>query len=179
MVDARHGRDATARRRLNAVLDGRRPCRTTAIEITSWLLEADLTARIEPTRAHHAVVRALELAAPLRAVRQVASAPPRVRGLLVHGKGRFGHHDEFVGEVLAASHQADDALDHYPRGQTLTARELEVLRDLQSLQSVDEIAESQAVSVNTVKTHLKALYRKFEVGSRREAVERGRELGLL
>jgi LuxR family maltose regulon positive regulatory protein len=35
------------------------------------------------------------------------------------------------------------------------------------------------VSVNTVKTHLKSLYRKLGVASRREAVLRGRALELL
>jgi LuxR family transcriptional regulator, maltose regulon positive regulatory protein len=35
------------------------------------------------------------------------------------------------------------------------------------------------VSVNTVKTHLKAIYRKLDVPGRREAVVRARELGLM
>jgi LuxR family maltose regulon positive regulatory protein len=36
-----------------------------------------------------------------------------------------------------------------------------------------------SVSVNTVKTHLKSLYRKLGVDRRREAVLRGRQLELL
>ena len=43
----------------------------------------------------------------------------------------------------------------------------------------EEIARDFYVSVNTVKAHLKALYRKLSVGSRREAVRRGRELRLI
>ena len=35
------------------------------------------------------------------------------------------------------------------------------------------------VSVNTVKTHLKHIYRKLDVSERRDAVRRGRELRLL
>ena len=35
------------------------------------------------------------------------------------------------------------------------------------------------ISVNTVKAHLKSLYRKLDVPSRREAVHRARDLGLL
>jgi LuxR family maltose regulon positive regulatory protein len=42
-----------------------------------------------------------------------------------------------------------------------------------------EIAEGMHLSVNTVKTHLKAVYRKLGVEGRREAVLRGRELELL
>jgi LuxR family maltose regulon positive regulatory protein len=64
-------------------------------------------------------------------------------------------------------------------GDTLTSRELSVLRDLPSLLSLEEIAEAHVVSVNTVKTHLKAVYRKLGVNDRRSAVDRARELGLL
>jgi LuxR family transcriptional regulator, maltose regulon positive regulatory protein len=42
-----------------------------------------------------------------------------------------------------------------------------------------EIAAELSVSVNTVKTHLKAIYRKLDVAHRREAVVRARELGLM
>jgi len=35
------------------------------------------------------------------------------------------------------------------------------------------------MSVNTVKCHLKAIYRKLDAADRRRAVERGRELGLM
>lgn len=46
------------------------------------------------------------------------------------------------------------------------------------MQSNEEIAGDFYISVNTVKAHLKALYRKLSVGTRREAVRRGRELSL-
>jgi LuxR family transcriptional regulator, maltose regulon positive regulatory protein len=38
------------------------------------------------------------------------------------------------------------------------------------MQSNEEIAGDFYISVNTVKAHLKALYRKLSVGTRREAV---------
>jgi LuxR family transcriptional regulator, maltose regulon positive regulatory protein len=40
------------------------------------------------------------------------------------------------------------------------------------------MAEEMYVSVNTIKAHLKSLYRKLEVSSRRAAVRRARELNL-
>ena len=59
------------------------------------------------------------------------------------------------------------------------ARELTVLRFLQSVLSNEEIASKMFVSVNTVKTHVRNIYRKLGVGRRREAVRRARELQLL
>jgi LuxR family transcriptional regulator, maltose regulon positive regulatory protein len=54
-----------------------------------------------------------------------------------------------------------------------------VLRFLPTLMSNAEIASEMFVSVNTVKTHLKHIYRKLDVSERRDAVRRGRELHLL
>ena len=42
-----------------------------------------------------------------------------------------------------------------------------------------EIGEALHISRNTVKGHLKAIYRKLEVSGRSDAVERARRLGLL
>ena len=61
----------------------------------------------------------------------------------------------------------------------LSEREAAVLRFLPTMMSNQEIASELFVSVNTVKTHLKAIYRKLDVADRREAVRRARELELL
>ena len=61
----------------------------------------------------------------------------------------------------------------------LTASELAVLRLLRSHLTNQEIAEALFLSVNTVKTHLRSVYRKLGVQSRREAVDSGRRLQLL
>ena len=61
----------------------------------------------------------------------------------------------------------------------LSERELTVLRFLPTMMSNAEIAGEMFVSVNTVKTHLKHIYRKLDVSERRDAVRRGRELRLL
>jgi LuxR family maltose regulon positive regulatory protein len=55
----------------------------------------------------------------------------------------------------------------------LTDRELAVLQLLPSMMSNEQIARELFVSVNTVKVHLKSLYRKLGVTSRREAVIAG------
>jgi LuxR family maltose regulon positive regulatory protein len=64
-------------------------------------------------------------------------------------------------------------------GEELTAREQAVLSLLTSGLSAREIGDELGVSRNTVKTHTKSLYRKLGATGRREAVARGRQLGLL
>nr|WP_253900603.1 LuxR C-terminal-related transcriptional regulator [Mycobacterium asiaticum] len=61
----------------------------------------------------------------------------------------------------------------------LTPKELEVLRLLATRLSRREIGERLYVSLNTVKTHQRAVYRKLRVEHRGAAVSRARELGLL
>ncbi|MEV7285603.1 LuxR C-terminal-related transcriptional regulator [Streptomyces sp. NPDC093252] len=68
--------------------------------------------------------------------------------------------------------------DSPPVGE-LSEREREVLRRLAGMMSTQEIAADLCVSVNTVKTHLKGVYRKLAVNRRNDAVRRARELGLL
>ncbi|MDQ0931514.1 LuxR family maltose regulon positive regulatory protein [Streptomyces turgidiscabies] len=61
----------------------------------------------------------------------------------------------------------------------LSGREQDVLERLARMMSTEEIAADLYVSVNTVKTHLKSVYRKLAVSRRGEAVRRARELRLL
>ena len=61
----------------------------------------------------------------------------------------------------------------------LTDRELEVLRWLATGATNHAIAGRLDLSPNTVKTHLKRLFEKLEVGTRTAAVARARELDLL
>ncbi|MET9504092.1 LuxR C-terminal-related transcriptional regulator [Streptomyces sp. NPDC006622] len=61
----------------------------------------------------------------------------------------------------------------------LSGREREVLGRLARMRSTEEIAADLYVSVNTVKTHLKSVYRKLAVNRRNDAVRRARDLGLL
>jgi LuxR family transcriptional regulator, maltose regulon positive regulatory protein len=61
----------------------------------------------------------------------------------------------------------------------LTQRELTILRFLATSMSTMEIADELCLSVNTVKTHLAAIYRKLPASRRRDAVLRARELELI
>ena len=68
---------------------------------------------------------------------------------------------------------AGELVDH------LTEREQIILRYLDSRLPVKDIAAECFVSRNTVRTHVKAIYRKLGVSSRPEAVAQGRQLHLL
>ena len=60
--------------------------------------------------------------------------------------------------------------------EALTERELEVLRMLPSRLTLREIADELFISINTLKFHLKVIYRKLGCNSRAEAAETARAL---
>ena len=61
----------------------------------------------------------------------------------------------------------------------LSERELEVLRLLTTHLSSTEITEDLFISANTVRSHIKSIYGKLNVHSRKDAIQRAQELGLL
>lgn len=61
----------------------------------------------------------------------------------------------------------------------LTAAELRIVGFLPSHLSFPQVAEAVHLSPNTVKTHVRSIYRKLGVSSRQGAVERAREAALL
>jgi LuxR family maltose regulon positive regulatory protein len=66
-----------------------------------------------------------------------------------------------------------------PTIEPLTERELEVLGRLADALSTEDIADDLYLSVNTIKTHLKSIYRKLGAADRSAAARRARELNLL
>lgn len=65
------------------------------------------------------------------------------------------------------------------RHQALTKRELEILRQLSTGRTLTVIAGELHISQNTMKTHLKNLYKKLEADGRNDAVEKAKALFLL
>jgi len=61
----------------------------------------------------------------------------------------------------------------------LTVRECEVLKLLAGMLTTAEVAGELYISVNTVKTHLKSIYRKLAANHRGEAVRRAKELRVI
>ncbi len=66
-----------------------------------------------------------------------------------------------------------------PLIEPLTERELDVLRLFKTELSGPEIARELVIGLSTVRTHTKSIYSKLNVNSRRAAVRRAEELGLI
>ena len=108
-----------------------------------------------------------EVADLLPGVRQVA--PGFVDGLLT----AFGvAKSEPTEQALPATQPA-------PLVERLTERELDVLRLMAADLLAPDIARELVIAVSTVRSHIKSIYRKLDVHSRYEAVERARALNLL
>ena len=168
------GRHDHARTVLRPVLDATTPALLPHTQVDAWLLETTLAmAADERPAARRALQTALALAEPLDALRPFTHAGPGVRELLVHQLGSFGTTETFAQHALAAGAPAEN------RHTTLSERELTVLGLLPSMLSLDEIATDLTVSVNTVKSHVRSIYTKLGVSSRRTAVLSAHETGLL
>jgi LuxR family maltose regulon positive regulatory protein len=134
------------------------------------------------SRALHGLQAALRIAEVQGHRRALMSARVQLRDLL----DEYAHALNVGGEFLA---ELALAMDEYPSRtavaalrdvvEPLTEREQVVLRYLRGPMSNDEIAARLYVSVNTVKTHLKNIYRKLGANRRREAVRKARDLRLL
>ncbi|HEY3437653.1 MAG TPA: LuxR C-terminal-related transcriptional regulator [Actinotalea sp.] len=88
------------------------------------------------------------------------------------------------GDAAERSRPPDDLVGRtHPAGaplaDPLSARELQVLRLLDSELSGPQIAGELFVSHNTLRTHTKHIFTKLDVTNRRAAVRRARELGLM
>ena len=149
----------------------------------AWLLDAlALDALTETDGAATSLERSLDLAEPAGLSRLLVEHGNRVRPLL-HRHARHGTaHPAIVSAVLETIEQRGSDGSRTVAvllAEPLSEREQAILRYLPTMMSNHEIAGELFVSVNTVKTHLKAIYRKLDASGRREAVQRGRELGLM
>jgi ATP/maltotriose-dependent transcriptional regulator MalT len=61
-------------------------------------------------------------------------------------------------------------------GEALTRREADILRHLATGLPLKDIAANLNISKNTIKTHLRNLYRKLGAEDRKDAVEKGKKL---
>jgi LuxR family maltose regulon positive regulatory protein len=134
-----------------------------------------------------ALERALRLAEPEGYVRLFADEGPAMAQLLREAAAR-GILPGYTRTLLAACGAAQPLADQAPLPrlpaarpliEPLSQRELAVLRLLRTELSGPEIARELVIGLSTVRTYTKSIYSKLDVTSRRAAVKRAAELGLI
>jgi LuxR family maltose regulon positive regulatory protein len=178
-IELHAGRAERAAEPLALVLDHPAPIELhPAVLLEAWLLRA---------LAEHGEGQRQEAARALDRALALAEREPFRDAFLLNGPG--------VRELLEIQAQAGTAHPallevllegvgrRLPAGVTLaeplTEREQRILRYLPTMLSNAEIGAEIFVSLNTVKTHLRSIYRKLGANGRADAVEQARALGLL
>ena len=134
----------------------------------------------ESGRAAEALEDALELAETTGHRWTFVEAGRSVEALLRRQIRTGTSHRAIAGELIAAFEDRDHVRRVVaPLLEPLSERECTILRYLPTNLSNREIAAELFVTTNTVKTHLRSIYRKLDVARRREAVERARDLRML
>ena len=165
---------ATAEQILQAVQPG------TIRERVEWGVLRSLAAQAaDLARAHGHLRTALALAAPHRYLATILEQGPGITALLASlpaGPDLRPYLDE-----LSVRAEAAAATSKGPAGPggVLSSRELTVLELLASRLTTTEIAGALFVSANTLKSHMKSIYRKLDVNTRADAVHQGQALGLI
>lgn len=136
--------------------------------------------------AKQALERALTLAEPEGYVRVFVDEGEAIRWLMVDFGLRIEKWSPQLGQyvnTLLLAFGADPITNHQSKitnhDDSLSERELDVLRLLAAGLATRQIAARLVVAPSTVQTHLKHLYSKLRVHSRTQAIARARELGLL
>jgi LuxR family maltose regulon positive regulatory protein len=174
LADLAAGRSEAARAAVEPVLSGSLPVLLPHTIIEALLVDAEVALSAEDGPAATAALdRALRLAQPLGIVRPFVLAGHRTRSL-VAGRPAARGPGPFATRLAAARRTV-----HADAAAPLSEREIAVLTLLPSLLSAGEIATELTVSVNTVKSHIRSIYTKLGASSRREAVQRAQERGLL
>jgi LuxR family maltose regulon positive regulatory protein len=170
------GRHRAASESLAPLLDGSAPIVLPWTLVEGRVLSCQLALRIDRRpQARQELGHALALSEMMGVLRPLASSPREVVDLLTRHLGSFGEWEPTASRVLAAR----QALGADAEPVSLTERERAVLRLLPTQRSLEEIAVDLTVSRSTVKTHVRSIYSKLGVNSRRDAVVVARRHGNL
>jgi LuxR family transcriptional regulator, maltose regulon positive regulatory protein len=154
------------------------------VRLQAWLVDARLSyGGGYLARGRRSLAAALRLAEPERLRLPFALERSWIEPVLRHDRDLAGAHRWLFGPAQH-DRQFPAPLDVPSQAaalvvEPLTEREREVLRLASGMLSSAEIASQMFISVNTVKTHLKSIFRKLGVAHRGEAVRRARQLDLI
>ncbi len=136
-----------------------------------------------------ALERALKLAEPENYIRIFVNEGAAMAALLREVAARKIMPEDYTGSLLSAFEAERKGLDvETPLFvapvsgsliEALSQRELDILRLFKTELSGPEIAQELVIALSTVRTHTKSIYNKLNVNSRRAAVKRAIELGLI
>lgn len=113
--------------------------------------------------SHEVLQKALHIATAEGIRRPFVSGGLEMRKMLSEHLPLSSPHEAFLSGCLAPKQESGPL-------SALSQREKAVLTELRTTKTTQEIADSLAVSVNTVKTHQRSIYRKLGVQTRREAI---------
>jgi LuxR family transcriptional regulator, maltose regulon positive regulatory protein len=172
-----------ARRAVTPALatDGRVPER---VRLQAWLVDAQLGYQHgDRARGRSSLASALRLAEPEQLRLPFVMERGWIGPLLQRDPGLADAHQRLLAPAAGRDRLPD------PPGvpgqapilvvEPLTEREQEVLRHFSGWLNTAEVATEMYISVNTVKTHLKSIYRKLAADRLGEAVRRARQLELI
>jgi LuxR family maltose regulon positive regulatory protein len=152
------------------------------LQALAYQTHDDIAAALAP------LSRALVLAEPEGYVRVFVDEGPPMAALLREAATR-GIRTDYTDTLLAAFPESNNQIsvqDPQPSAlspqrleEPLSQRELAVLRLLKTELSGPEIARELVIALSTVRTYTKSIYGKLNVTSRRAAVKRAAELGLI
>jgi LuxR family maltose regulon positive regulatory protein len=146
--------------------------------IEALLYDAVAHEQLGDTReAEASLERALELAEPEGILLPFGLVP--VRELLERHRGHRTAHATLLSRILDLLAGCSPGEEAPPLLDPLSDAELRVVRYLPGNLRGPEIAAELCVSPNTIRTHLRHIYAKLGVHTRREAVAHARRLGLL
>jgi LuxR family maltose regulon positive regulatory protein len=165
---------------LQALAQWQKGLRTPAVETLNRALSmAEPEGRIRSFIDHGAAMRAL-LSYRLASFREepISGEPQPLHAYLLQLLGQFRSK---IGEEVIQFERPPRAVSAIlsPLVKDLSDRELEVLILLCQGNSAGDVAKDLVISVNTAKAHIKNIYQKLNVHSRKEAVERAIYLHLL
>ena len=155
--------------------------------LAGWVAEARLSYETgDGARGHRCLERGLELAKAEQTRLPFVMERTWLRQVLRRDPELAHHYHELVAPPVMSpgavpfqrkAPSSDQAAPVFV--ERLSEREREVLTHASRMLSTAEIATEMYISVNTVKTHLRNIYRKLSATHRNEAVRRARQLQLI